>query len=422
MNYTQSLCYLNSFLNLERILANSENRRWNLNRMKILLNLFDHPERSFFPILIAGTKGKGSTGFFLESILKASGISMGFYASPHLVSPRERIRIRGVEISKEKWVEGIQQVHHRLSRYEAPASCGGFTYFEIMTLLAAMTFKQAGVRIGIFEVGMGGRLDATNTMDARLALLTPIHLDHEAFLGKTVLKITREKAAIIRPGADVIVSRQKKKTLGEIDKQINRKGACRHREASVNGIPLGLRGDFQKTNAGAALKAARLLREKYFYRITNDAIRQGLQNGNWPGRFELLKGLPDVLIDGAHNPSSIDALVRNLKRLFPKRDCLLIFGCSRDKNSEKMLQTLSSFFPEIILTPTPNPRSQEVSALLSQSRKYFQTIYPVSSVREAFALAKKRSSGSTMVVATGSFYLIGKMRQYWMKQGTLENV
>jgi len=208
MNYSESLRYLNSFLNLERITFIPGNRLWNLRRMQILLKWFPPKKRAqdFLPILIAGTKGKGSTGYFLESILGASRIPCGFYTSPHLEDPRERIRIRGRMVSRGVWTRGVNQIRKGLTGRRLPPAAGEFTYFEIMTLLAILLFRQAGLRIGIFEVGMGGRLDATNALAAPLVILTPINLDHEAFLGNTVGKIAAEKAAIIHRGARVVVT------------------------------------------------------------------------------------------------------------------------------------------------------------------------------------------------------------------------
>ncbi len=410
MNYPDSLRYLSSFLNLERIVFNPDNRLWNLKRMRLLLDWFDHPEKSFFPILIAGTKGKGSTGFFLESILNASGEKTGFYSSPHLQSPRERIRIGSRMVTESCWAKGIEGIRRVLNKKKLSASLGDFTYFEILTLLAALLFKEAGVRVGIFEVGMGGRLDAVNALPAKLAILTPIHLDHEAVLGYTIGQIAGEKAAIIHPGADAIVSPQLSEAMRPIRMQAKKQKA-RLWPAKPVSHSLGLQGDFQRINAGAAMQAASLLHEKYGFQLTSAGIRRGLEAKNWPGRMELFKGKPDFLLDGAHNPVSISALVRNLNRMFPGKKPVLIFATSRDKRSENMLQILSSFFSEIILTRIPNPRSQEVHTLLLQARPFFDKIFPVGNITEAVQLAKKVSSGQRLVVATGSFYLVGGIRK-----------
>ncbi len=448
MNYSQSLRYLNSFLNLERILFTPRNRLWNLGRMRQLLEWFGHPEKKLFPILIAGTKGKGSTGFFLESILDSAGVRAGFYSSPHLEDPRERIRIQRKMVSKKMWCKGIETIRRGLIKHQvspchpersegSPRSSAeqsfrigkkrlrmtprfekewmrGVTYFEILTLLAVLLFKEAGVEAGVFEVGLGGRLDATNALGAKVVILTPVHMDHEAILGNTIAKITAEKAAVVHQSADVIVSPQLPEALRVIQIRIRKQKA---RSYPVRGAwpgKVGLRGDFQKINAGAAALAAKALRSRGF-QIPEQAIRQGLQASDWPGRMETFPAAlgprRDLLIDGAHNPAAIRALVRNLRVRVRGKARLLIFGTSRDKNSAEMLKILGSFFANIILCRNPNPRSQEIGTLISHARPWFQGIFPAANVPEALELAKSLSKAGDTVVATGSFYLIGEIRK-----------
>ncbi len=411
MNYASSLRYLNSFLNLEQITYHPKNYLWNLDRMRILLVWFNHPEKSFFPVLIAGTKGKGSTGFFLESILAASGIRVGFYSSPHLEDPRERIRLQAKMVSRSEWVKGIREIQRVLSKRHLDPGHGDFTYFEIMTLLAMLTFQKQRVQVGIFEVGMGGRLDATNVLETKLQILTPIYLDHEAFLGNTVTQIAREKAAIIRPDADVVVSPQSPEASKVINLEIRKKKAACLKASPYKGS-LGLAGDYQKINAGAAVRAAQVLRQKHGFSISNQAILKGLKASDWPGRFERFSGRPEYLLDGAHNPSSIEALTKALREKYAgRRDRLLIFGTSRDKKSSAMLKTLGSFFDRVILAPLPTVRSQEMAVLMREAQSNFRFIFPAFNIRHAFRLAKKIAQAKTLVVATGSFYLIGEVRK-----------
>ncbi|MBI3307565.1 MAG: bifunctional folylpolyglutamate synthase/dihydrofolate synthase [Candidatus Omnitrophica bacterium] len=410
MNYSESLHYLNSFLNLERIVYAPHNRLGNLRRMRILLDWAGHTEKNFFSILIAGTKGKGSTGFFLESILKAGGIRTGFYSSPHLEDPRERIRINGRLISKEKWAKGIDAIRRILSKRRLNPRYGDFTYFEIMTLLAIQLFREEKIKIGIFEIGMGGRLDATNVLPARLVAITPIHLDHEAFLGNTVAGIAREKAAVIHGRADVVVSPQSAAAFREIKRRIVNQKALLWRASKVRG-KVGLAGDFQKMNAGAAVQMARILGEKYGFPVSRRAIQKGLQAKDWPARMEILKGKPDFLLDAAHNPAACEALVRNLKKDYANRRSWLIFGVSRDKKSGLMLQLLSRYFKECILAPLPNPRNQEMAVLLAQAGQYFQNVYPAGSIPEALRTVRALADSKDIIAATGSFYLVGEIRK-----------
>jgi dihydrofolate synthase/folylpolyglutamate synthase len=418
MNYSNSLRYLNSFLNLERIIYHPKNWIWNLERMRFLLRVFGEPQKSFFPVLIAGTKGKGSTGFFLQSILKASGVRSGFYSSPHLEDPRERIRILGKTVSKECWTKGLLQIQSRLKSQKVPKGMGDFTYFELMTLLAVLLFREANVEVGIFEAGLGGRLDATNVLDVRLSILTPIELDHEQILGRTVAKIAGEKAAIVRRYGDVVVAPQRHREAMEvIRRQCRAKKARSVFSGNAAGFDLGLAGDFQRMNAGAALEAAVLLKEHYGFKVSPRGILQGLQAKDWPGRFELFRGHPDILLDAAHNPASVTVLVRNLQKMYPKRRRILLFASSRDKRSDQMLEVLGSYFSEVILTRIPNTRSQEIGTLLAQARGFFRQIYPVATATEAWSLAKELADRQTLVVVTGSFYLLGEIRKMIRKRG-----
>lgn len=410
MNYPASLRYLNSFINLERITFEPDNCLWNLQRMRLLLDGFGHPEKNYLAILIAGTKGKGSTGYFLESILRAARIRSGFYSSPHLEDPRERIRIQGRRMRASEWAEGVQEIRRCLGRWKLPSSLGDFTYFEILTLLAALAFKKAGVKLGIFEVGMGGRLDATRVLGPKIVLLTPIHLDHEEILGNTIAKIAREKAAVIRRGIEVVSGRQPREAMIEIKRFVRRQRA-HLRQVRPVAFSVGLEGDFQRVNAGIAAKGAEILRDQFNFRVTPKAIRKGLQGREWPGRLELFHGSPDILLDGAHNPISIEALVHYLRKHYSARRPLLIFGTSREKKSEKMLQTLGAFFKDIVITASQNPRSQEIQVLMTQARSHFRYLFPVPDTRRALSFARKEVGAKGLVVVTGSFYLIGEIRK-----------
>lgn len=406
MRYSQSRQFLDSFLNLERSLR-PEARVLNLDRMRKLVRLFGHPGRAFFPVLIAGTKGKGSTGFFLESILREAGLKTGFYSSPHLLDPRERIRLNGRLVSRALWTRHLAAIQKALGPRERAE---GFTYFEIMTLLAMLIFAEAKIPAPIFEVGMGGRLDATNVLEPRLVILTPVHLDHEEILGPTIARIAGEKAAVIRPGADVVLSPQVPEALRVIRAYAKRQKARLWPAVRLaNGVATGLHGDFQKRNAGAALRAALLLKERFGFEIPPSALKAGLQHGDWPGRFQLVPGRPDVLLDAAHNPVSIDALVRNLRREFPRRARTVVFAAARDKKTPAMLASLGRFFDRVILTKTATPRAKEIADLLAEARPHFRAILPCAGTASAMKLARQLTPPGGLIVATGSFYLLGEV-------------
>ncbi len=400
MNHRASLDYLDSFQNFERMHLAHGRRVWDLKAMRLLLRRAGHPEKKYFRVLIAGTKGKGSTGFFLESFLESAGIRTGFYSSPHIEDPRERIRIGGKMISVREWCRAAAWVRGLLAKDKAPS----YTYFEIMTLMAAQVFKQAGVQVGIFEVGLGGRFDATNALGAQMSVLTPVHLDHEALLGPTIGKIAAEKAAIIRPGTDVITGPQRPDALRAIQTQVRRQKAVLWKSRPFKGR-LPLSGDFQRANAGTAQKAFEILEKKHGFRRL-PGRSPALASKNWEGRLESCGGF---LFDAAHNPVSVEALARNLKNM-KIRDPLVIFGTSRDKKSDLMLKALSKACKDIILTPTPHSRSQQLGTLMAQAKGLFARVFPAAGISEAVSLALKIAERRKIVV-TGSFFILGPARR-----------
>lgn len=412
MNYSESLEWLNSFANLEKIVLEKDNRFLNLKRMEVLLDWFGQPHKSFLPVIIAGTKGKGSTGFFLEQILLNASIPVGFYTSPHLVSPRERIRINGGWISEVLWARGLTEIKMKFSSKKWPAPLGAITYFEIMTLLSLWAFRRSKIKVGILEVGIGGRLDATNSVKAPIAIITPIHKDHEAFLGNTIAEIAGEKAGVIHEGAQVILSPQVLEAQKVIVKQARLKKA-ELLKVSKDNIPnqVGLVGEHQKVNAASAILATRLLQQKYGFAIKEASIQQGIRKKEWPGRWEWIPGKPSLLLDGAHNPISIEAIVRELnkKKRIKSKNAVLIFGVARDKNSKAMLKSLASYFENVILTSAQGERAKEVSVLMAEADP-FKNKWITTSVIEALNIAKKIMPKGT-VVATGSFYLIGEIKK-----------
>ncbi|MFA6600556.1 MAG: cyanophycin synthetase [Candidatus Omnitrophota bacterium] len=412
MRYAESLNYLNSFLNLEKVLLRADNYVRNLDRMRFLLGLFGDPEKSFSAVIIAGTKGKGSTGFFLQSVLNASGIPAGFYSSPHLSSPLERIRIAGQTISRGEWTQGLREIRSVLAARKVPETLGHVTFFEVMTLLAALQFRKKKMKVGVFEAGLGGRFDATRAIGARLVILTPVELDHEQVLGNTIAKIAAEKAAVIRRGGWVVAAPQRHpEALRVIRRQCRLRGARLFPSGEIRGFKVGLAGDFQKMNAGAALQAAGCLRKLYGFEVTPDGLERGLAAGDWPGRLERFSGPPPVLLDGAHNPASAEVLARNLKKILPRqKKRILVFSSSRDKRSDRMLAILGRTFSDVVLTLIPTPRAQDMARLLAEARGHFRRIYPVASPREALAFARRIAGRKAWVVVTGSFYLLGAVR------------
>jgi len=411
MNYSQAVRYLNSFTNLEKLAQWPKNPFFNLKRMEHLLRAAGHPEKSFFPVLVAGTTGKGSTGFFLESILKANGIRTGYYHSPHVEDPRERIRVQGTMVSKRLWAEGLSTVRRLLRARPLPKNRGVLTYFEILTFLAVWVFAKAGVKAGIFEIGLGGRLDATNILKAPVVILTPVHLDHEAFLGNTIAKIAAEKAAIIKPRGHTVIGKQFPEALRVIRGAVKQNHGTLWKAKPVSGVRLGLAGDFQKENAGIALKAAEVLKKYFDFPIIPGRSLKGLQSRNWKGRMEsFYKGGRRFILDGAHNPISMKEQVRSLKAQ-KVRDPWLVFGAMSDKKSTEMLRELSGFFPKVILTGIAGNRAKPVAMLVCEAKGLFKCVLTAQNILEAFDLTKRASGPGSTIIVTGSFYLVGEARK-----------
>ena len=411
MNYSHALRYLNSFTDLEKLARFPTNSFFNLRRMEHLLKISGHPEKKFFPILIAGTTGKGSTGFFLESILTANGLRAGYYHSPHVEDPRERIRVGGTMASPKLWAEGLSTIQRLLRKSPLPGKLGVLTYFEILTFLAIWVFAKTGVAVGIFEIGLGGRLDATNILKAPLVILTPIHLDHEAFLGNTIAKIAAEKAAIIKPKGHTVTGKQFPEALRVIRGTVARSQGSLWKATPVSGIPIGLAGDFQKRNAGTALKASTILKKHFHFPIDTERSKKGLQTGGWKCRMESFhRGGRRFILDGAHNPLSVKNLVGSLE-ILKVRDPWLVFGAMMDKNSRTMLKELSHYFSRVILTGIAGNRAKPVAMLLEESKGLFKCVLTAQNAGEALELSGKAASAGATVVVTGSFYLVGEARR-----------
>lgn len=409
MNYSQSLAYLNSFINYERIILNASNRDLNLKRMRFLMDLFKIEKPSFFPILIAGTKGKGSCGFMLESILNAAGYKTGFYSSPHLETPRERIRINGRMITAAEWSKGICEIQNKLRTVRWPKKLGELTYFEILTFLAILTFHKRGVDAGIMEVGLGGRLDATNVLDAKLCLLTTIGFDHEQFLGNTLTLIAREKAAVMRSGGHAAVSPQIPEAMQAIASEARRIGAMLHRSHPPEQLP-GLEGRFQQINAGTVLSAVGVLQREFGFQISRQAVNQGLKARSWPGRFERIRKGGLWILDAAHNPAAIAAVTSEIARLKGFRRKIVLFAVARDKKAQEMLKSLSTCFDEAVLVQTGDSRARSAGELAVWAAPFFKKIYPLGDVRRSFDFLKEQSEKGTLILVTGSFHLAGAVR------------
>lgn len=405
-----------------------------LKNTELLLQELQNPERAFFSVQIAGTNGKGSTAVMLESICRSAGIRTGLFTSPHLASITERVKIAGVDLSREEFAAHATTVRAASYRLVETVQLEALpTFFEQVTAIALVAFRHSEIELAILETGLGGRLDSTTAASAQVCGITQIAFDHEEYLGDTIESIAAEKAAIIRPSVKAVIAQQSPEALAVILQRCEEVGvtpligswAATVNEVSVDGrfrvtfettsdrydrVWIGLRGRHQIGNATVSISLAEVLRADGF-QIDRSAIVKGIETANHPGRLELISGESLVLLDGAHNPAGARALREYLTK-FAQRPLILVFGAMRDKRFEQIADELFPIADELILTPIQNPRTATSDALLEITQRF--AVKPVSlaaSSNEALDLALDKTTKSGMVCVTGSLYLIGEVRE-----------
>jgi dihydrofolate synthase/folylpolyglutamate synthase len=368
-----------------------------LGRMRALLRTLGRPERACPSIIVAGTNGKGSTSATLASILNASGYRTGLYTSPHLVDIRERWTIGGTMISPASLVSAIQKLR-------AAADRAGIvpTYFEALTLLAFIAFAEAKCEVMVLEVGMGGRLDATNVVRPLAALITPIGVDHTEFLGTTIRKIASEKAGVIHRGAIVLTTNDDSPVLDILRHRAAKFGNPFHIVTERRATPLA--GTFQERNAALAVRAAEELRPM-LTKITSESIERGVATTQWRGRLERIEhGGKEIWIDGGHNAHAIAAIAPFIaKRVAAPR--LIVFGIMRDKNIADVTAALFPLFDAIITTEPFPPRSEPAAQLAEIARR--MSIDAVADPDPRRAIERALASRYQSIVIAGSLYLAG---------------
>ena len=386
-----------------------------LRNTELLLEALDHPERSITAVQIAGTNGKGSTAAMLDSICRVAGIKTGLYTSPHLVSITERIRIDGFDITPEDFARHATTVRRvaeaLVSRKEIEALP---TFFEHVTAIALLAFREAGVELAILETGLGGRLDATTAAGASIVGITPIAMDHEEYLGNTLTSIASEKAAVIRPGVTAVIGKQSPEALEVLLKRCEAVGVQPSLEPErdfAKNFSLSLRGAHQIENASIAVRLAEKLR-LHGFAISDDQIGLGLATATHPGRLE---SIGSFLLDGAHNPAGAQAL-RNYLEEHGRRPLTLIFGAMRDKKLEQIAEILFPLADVLILTPIDNPRSATVQTLASLAKQFASgVVIQATSRAEALRIAIAQTPKDGLICITGSLYLIGETRPMILK-------
>jgi len=394
-----------------------------LERVARALSLFDNPQDRFKVLHIAGTNGKGSTAAMVHAMLSAAGYRVGLYTSPHLSDFTERVRVGRKCITKAAVTGLIKEVDQRIR----PTGLR-LTFFEFATVVAFLYFAREGVEAAVVEVGLGGRLDATNVVQSSVSVITTISRDHERFLGKHITSIAREKGGIIKPGVPLVcgvLPAAAQRAINEIarssgvvvrqsgkDFAVTPHGSSsfdyRGREWLLEGLKLNLCGDYQLHNAGVALASLETLRATL--PVREESIRAGLASVVWPGRFEVLPGKPTVILDGAHNEGAVKALVHEIRKRFGGGKVRLLFGSMVDKDWSAMLVALCAISREVVLTRVESERGADPSLLRSAVPRELSARTASDPVTAISSLVSERQKRDAPILVAGSLYLVGAVR------------
>ncbi len=436
MEYQESIDRLLSLVDYERARPSGprQKRIFDLARMDALLERLSNPHLGTPAIHVAGTKGKGSTAAFCDAALHAAGYRTGFYSSPHMHTFRERIRLDREPVSADVFAQLVSDLWEPQEWVSENSGEGPVSLFEFMTAMAFQCFHEQGADFQTIEVGLGGRLDATNVVRPNVCVITSISMDHTEILGNTVEEIAREKAGIIKPGAAVVVGPQQLGAAPEILSVCRQRGTGAivvgedvtweeigrgpyGQSLTVRGrldeypLDIPLLGTHQLENAATAVAALEALSEQG-YPIPKDAIARGFAAVQWPCRMEVLSRAPLVVADGAHNAYSMEALLKSLPRYFDQPGLLLIAGFSRDKSVADMVKLLAARHPRVVVTRSRHPRSAPPADLAQKFRDEGLTgVVETASVKEAVEYALESAGDGDLVLATGSLFVAAEVRE-----------
>ena len=441
MNYKAALAYIDTFINSEKSPDFSRQARlYNLNRISLLLSHLGNPHRNLRVVHVAGSKGKGSTAALIASILTHAGYKTGLFSQPHLITPRERCRIDFRLISEAEFARYVDQMKPSIEAVAKLKSTGPVSFFEIYTALAFSYFADNAVDFAVVEVGLGGRLDATNVVDPLVSVITPISLEHTAVLGNTHGGIAKEKAGIIKPNRPVVLAPQLPEAqavfeavAADQDAPMDAVGHDIHlkrkawdingqtfdletQDASYPDLFLPLHGEHQAFNAATAIACIERVRQEG-HTVPRASIYDGLKEIRWPGRMQVVstpgsEGVdpsPLILLDGAHSPTSAKALCKAIREVFSYRRLIFVVGLMRDKALKAIGRVLCPFADEIIATQAfDNPRVIPAGEIAQAWIDLGTELHVCPSVRGAIQLAQSIATPSDLICIAGSIYLVGE--------------
>src|SRR5437660_8068007 len=441
MNYEAAVRYL---LSLGRELAaptQAAAAKFDLENITALAERLGRPDRAYPSAHIAGTNGKGSTAAFLESIVRQAGFRTGLNTSPHLEKINERIRINGEEINDELLAEIFTRIQVLIEELLAAGKLRAHpTYFECVTAMAFESFRRARVECGVFEVGLGGGVDATNILSPVVTIITRIDFDHETFLGHSLKEIATEKAGILKPGVPLVLAEQhpeareviraRAESLGcplvepaqlfRVDRESMEIGRVFVRVIAAESgksfeISPSLPGRFQLQNALNAVAAARQLQKRGF-RVSDEAITQGIANTVWPGRLEKLQSSPDIYLDGAHNPGAAREIAYFLEQNFSGRKIWLLYAALRDKAVDEVAGLLFPYAAEVIFTVPRTVRAVSAAQLAEIAGHHAARFSVIPDAEGALEHILAEAAPEDAIFITGSLYLVGQLRHYWKRR------
>ena len=446
-NYAETLSYL---FGLQRF-----GIKLGLANITALLKHMGDPHVGLPSVHIAGSNGKGSTAAFLTSILRQAGYRVGLYTSPHLVDFSERIQVDGTPVPTDRVVHFTERIREAVEKMTrdgelwlpsgpevSPAGFGSqettITFFEFTTAMAFLHFQESKVDVAVLETGMGGRLDATNVIDPILCLITTIAPEHQQYLGKTLIQIAQEKAGIIKPERPLLTTARQARVLSLFRKKCQELRSpfyawgkdfsakelrpqlihFRGRSHQWLELGLGLAGSHQVINASLALAGVEVLMESGFA-LHEEHLRKGLAGTKWPGRLELVREHPGILLDGAHNPSATQVLRKALQKGFPRHRLILVLGIMADKDIPKMMADLVPLADLVILTRPRMDRAANLEVLGAQVSPFQKPVVEVAGVGQALSGALEEAEDEDLILVTGSLFTVGEARSYLVSQGMI---